>query len=146
LRSGYNSFGFKRRWHAGRIGPLSTPDCEKEYITALRYTMNIFKMGASTQFLDEKKEDQILSCMHVQCALKKLKAKFMETDHYKPKENAKSWPLWSSKNCTLRKIILCKYKSNSLPIPFVNAIRKIPNNAFRSFFTQRCIAYHNALC
>jgi hypothetical protein len=27
----------------------------------------------------------------------------------------------------------------------VNAIRKIPNNAFRSFFTQRCIVFHNAL-
>jgi hypothetical protein len=61
-----------------------------KYTTALRYTMNIFKMDASTQFLDEKKEDQILSCMHVQCALKKLKAKFMETDYYKPEENAKS--------------------------------------------------------
>ena len=34
---------------------------------------------------------------------------------------------------------------HSLPIPFVNAIREIPYNAFRSFFTQRCTVYHNAL-
>jgi hypothetical protein len=69
----------------------------------------------------------------------------MGTDHYKPEENAESWPWWSSKKCTLREIIFGKYTSNSLPIPFVNAIREIPYNAFRSFFTQRCIVYHNAV-
>ena len=90
--------------------------------------MNIFKMEASTQFLDKKRQDQILSCLYVRCATK-FKAKFMETDLYKPDENAKSWPWWSSKKCTLRKIIFGKYTSNSLPISFVNAILEISSHS-----------------
>ena len=129
-----------------QFGPLSAPDCETEYTCALQNTMAVYKLDAlKPQILDEKQQIAILNTLHAHC-VQYMKLKFQQNPlYYDPEEHAKKWPWWSAQNDTLRKIVFGTYKGSTLPIPFVNAIRKIPDNAFRSFFTQRCIVYHNSL-
>ncbi len=64
---------------------------------------------------------------------------------YNEEGHAVEWPWWKVQNDSLGKIMFGRYKGSTLPIPFVNAIRKIKDDAYRSFFTKRCIVYHNAL-
>jgi hypothetical protein len=50
--------------------------------------------------------------------------------------HAEKWPFWAAQNDSLRQIVYGTYKGKTLPVPFVNAIHMIKNDAFRSFFTQ----------
>jgi hypothetical protein len=100
---------------------------------------------STTKFVDKKTQLTLLTTLHSHCVFA-IKPYFRSNPKYFDKEkHAQKWAFWTTQNDTLRKIVFGTYKGKSLPLPLVTAIGAIKHDAFRSFFTQRIIVYHNAL-
>jgi hypothetical protein len=106
----------------------------------------MYKVDPSqSQFVDMNMQNTILNTLHMQCVHVVKPYLQAKSKYYNEEVHAKKWPFWTAQNDSLRKIVYGTYKGKTLPIPFVNAIHMIKNDAFRSFFTQRIIVYHNAI-
>lgn len=105
---------------------------EKEYAEALHNTMTLYKFDKE-QFVDKKQQKNILNnlCKNARSI---FKVQFRSTEQDDEELNRTEWPFWRTQNDALRKIIFGTYLGNALPPPLVTAIRRIPDDRFRSFF------------
>jgi hypothetical protein len=127
-----------------QFGPLTLPGLEGQYAFALQCTMETYSL--KSDFVEKRVQNMILNTLHIHSAsnIKEYLRNYPE--YYNPEvDSEKKWPFWQSQNDSLRKIVHGTYRGNTLPLPFVNAIRRIQDDKYRSFFVQRCIVYHNAL-
>jgi hypothetical protein len=126
-----------------QFGPLTLPTLEAQYAFALKCTMQTYSL--KSDFVDKRSQDTMLNTLFIQC-VQNVKVYFQACpEYYNPETDVEKWPWWTSQNDSLRKIVFGNYRGSTLPVPFVNAIRRIPDDKYRSFFVQRCIVYHNAL-
>jgi hypothetical protein len=94
--------------------------------------------------VDERQQKNILNTL-CKNARSIFKVHFRSTEHYDEELNRNEWPFWRTQHDASRKIMFGTYLGNALPPPLVTAIRRIPDDRFRSFFMQRCVVYHNTL-